>query len=179
MTRTFAGLLALVALVALPGDAVAQRRGIRPVAKHDGFWLSLGAGGGWEDFDGSFGTIGRGGAFSFRLGGTPNPRFLFGGEVAGWFNDRGFNEFSRVNVMGTALAYPFRAGGWFLKGGFGFAEYSAFGVERSGIGAGAGTGFDIRLARNFYLTPTVDYLAQFFDDSTVGVFLVTLGVTWH
>jgi hypothetical protein len=113
------------------------------------------------------------------MGGTPNPRFLVGGEIAGWFNDSGIAEFTRVNAMAAALMYPFRAGGWFLKGGFGFAGYEAYGFDRSGLGLAAGTGFDIRLGRNLYLTPTVDYLAQVFDDSTVGVFLVTLGLTWH
>jgi hypothetical protein len=166
-------------MVAGATDAAAQRRGIRPVHRHDGFWMSLGGGGGWEDFDGSFGTAGRGGAFYLRLGGTPNARFLFGGEVTGWFNGDGFDDASRFNVMGTALVYPSRAGGWFLKGGFGFAEHEDFGIDRSGLGVAAGTGFDIRLGRNFYLTPTVDYLGQLFDDSTVGVLLVTLGVTWH
>jgi hypothetical protein len=140
--------------------------------------LSLGAGGGWEDFDGSFGTAGRGGAFQFRMGGTPSSRFLFGGEVIGWFNQRGFTDFSRFNVMATGLVYPSGAG-WFLKGGFGFAEHSIGGFDRNGIGTSVGTGFDVRLGRNFYLTPAVDYLGQFFDDSTVGVLLVTLGVTWH
>jgi opacity protein-like surface antigen len=180
MKRVVLGALAIAALMTVATEANGQqRRGLRPIEKHDGFWLSLGAGGGWEDFDGSFGTQGRGGAFFLRMGGTPSQRFLFGGEVTGWFNGGAYDDLSRFNVMGTAMIYPFRAGGWFLKGGFGFAEHSAFGRERSGLGASAGTGVDIRLGRNFYLTPTVDYLGQFFDSSTVGVFLVTLGVTWH
>jgi hypothetical protein len=179
MKRTLMGALTLVAILVSAGDAAAQRRGIKPVHKHDGFWLSLGGGGGWEDFDGSFGTEGRGGAFYLRLGGTPNPRLLFGGEITGWFNESGFNDFSRFNAMATAMVYPSLGGGWFVKGGFGVAQHTVFGHDRGGLGTSAGTGFDIRLGRNFYLTPTVDYLAQFFDDSTVGVFLVTLGVTWH
>lgn len=179
MPRMMLGLLGLFALAAAAGDAAAQRPGIRPVHKHDGFWLSFGGGGGWEDFDGSFGPAGRGGAFYLRLGGTPNPRLLFGGEVTGWFNGSDGNDFERVNVMATALAYPARAGGWFLKGGFGVAEHSVFGFDRTGLGTSVGTGFDLRLGRNFYVTPNVDYLVQFFDNGTTGVFLVTLGVTWH
>ncbi|HET7038562.1 MAG TPA: hypothetical protein VFH97_01660 [Gemmatimonadales bacterium] len=172
MSRTLLGLVGLLTLL-LPAEAAAQRRGIRPVHPHDGFWLSFGAGGGWEEFDVT------GGSFSLRMGGTPNPRFLFGGEVTGWLRESGFSDISRVNVMATALLYPSRAGGWFLKGGFGFAEHSVDGFDRSGLGLSAGTGFDIRLGRNFYLTPTVDYLAQFFDENTSEILLVTLGLTWH
>jgi hypothetical protein len=172
MSRKLLGLVALLTLL-LPAEAAAQRRGIRPVHKHDGFWLSVGAGGGWEGFEG------RGGSFSFRMGGTPDPRFLFGGEVTGWFNESGFYDESRFNVLATALLYPSRAGVWFFKGGFGFAEHTALGFDRGGLGVSAGTGFDIRLARNFYLTPTLDYLAQFFDDDTADVLIVTLGLTWH
>ena len=40
-------------------------------------------------------------------------------------------------------------------------------------------GIDFRLGRNFYVTPNVDYMVQFFDRDTVGSVLVTLGVTWH
>jgi hypothetical protein len=161
------------------GDLAGQQRGIRPVPKHDGFWFSIGAGGGWEDFDGSLGTEGRGGAFSLRMGGTPNARFLIGGEVTGWFNDARGSDLARFNVMLSGLAYPSRAGGWFLKGGFGFAQHSYFGLERNGLGTAVGTGVDLRVGRNFYITPTIDYLGQFFDDSTTGVLLFTMGVTWH
>lgn len=84
--RALTSVIMLGLLVAAAPDASAQARGLRVVHKHQGFWFSAGAGGGWEDFDGSFGTQGRGGAFYLRAGGTPNPRVLFGGEVLGWFD---------------------------------------------------------------------------------------------
>jgi hypothetical protein len=179
MTRKFLGAVGLMALMLVAGDAVAQTRGLRPVHKHSGFWLSVGGGGGWEDFNGDFGTRGRGGSYYLRMGGTPNARLLFGGEALGWFNESDLNEFHRVNVMGTVLAYPSRSGGWFLKAGFGFASHEVFGRDQSGVGTNVGTGFDIRLGRNFYITPNVDYMAQFFDTSTVGTLLFTVGLTWH
>ncbi len=177
--RALASMIVLGLLAVPHGDGMAQTRGLRVVHKHQGFWLSAGAGGGWEDFDGSFGNLGRGGAFYLRMGGTPNPQVLFGGEVLGWFDGSDPDNLERWNVTGTVLAYPSRAGGWFLKTGVGFAEHNVFGAERSGLGATFGTGFDVRLGRNFYVTPNVDYLVQFFDNSTVGTLLITFGVTWH
>lgn len=173
---------ALVVIALGPTMARAQTpRGLRKVSQHEGLWISFGAGGGWEDYNVNAGDVGRGGAVYIRLGGTPSPRLLFGGEVLVWFNENRFgNEISRTNVMAVAQFYPSGRGGLFLKGGFGFSSYDIGGVSLDeGIGTTVGMGVDFRLGRNFYVTPNVDYMVQFFDRDTVGSVLVTLGVTWH
>ena len=46
---------------------------------------------------------------------------------------------------------------------------------RNGIAATLGTGYDIRLGSgNFYLTPNVDLLVQFFSDATPASLIFTL-----
>ncbi|MCH7876133.1 MAG: hypothetical protein IH965_12640 [Gemmatimonadetes bacterium] len=171
--------VALLGIAASGVQAQQRRPGIREVHKHSGFWLSFGAGGGWEDTDFDFGNRGRGGAAYLRLGGTVNPRVLLGGEVLVWFNQSRGADFTRVNATVSALLYPSLGGGWFLKPGFGVASYEVAGFERTGVATTIGTGFDLRVGRNLYVTPNVDYQVQFFDDATVGSLLFTVGVTWH
>ncbi len=172
--------LVATALAAIATDtAEAQHRSIREVHQHSGFWLSVGAGGGWEDADFTFGNRGRGAAAYLRLGGTVNPHVLFGGEVLAWFKDREGSEVQRVNVTALAQVYPSRQGGWFLKGGFGVAGHERFGIEREGVATTLGTGFDFRIGGNFYVTPNVDYMVQFFENETIGTALFTVGLTWH
>lgn len=164
----------VAAVTALPLSA--QHVRAVPVERHNGFWFSLGAGGGWDDPDGSFGLGGRGGVGYLRLGGTPHQQFLFGVEILGWQNSA---EVSRGALSATALLYPSRAGGPFLKAGFGMASYEYRGFEAEGLATTLGLGADIRLGRNFYLTPNVDGLVQFFENETRPLLLFSLGVTWH
>lgn len=173
------GVIAVAVGAARDARAQEQRRGIVELHKHRGFWVSVGGGGGWEDTDFSFATEGRGAAGYLRMGGTVNPRVLFGGEALVWFNDGSRDDVSRVNVTASALLYPSLKGGWFLKPGFGVASYDIGGFDRTGVGMTLGTGFDFRLGRNFYVTPNVDYQIQFFDNATVGTLLFTVGATWH
>ncbi|HEX9729375.1 MAG TPA: hypothetical protein VGA37_12785 [Gemmatimonadales bacterium] len=179
-TRALGSLVLLLGLVAT-GQATAQAQGggLREVHRHQGFWFSIGAGGGWADTDFRLGNTGRGGAGYFRMGGTVSPRVLFGGEVLAWFTRVNGRDISRANITAAALLYPSLRGGWFIKPGFGFATYDIDGFERSGIATTVGTGFDFRLTRNFYVTPNVDYQVQFFADDTVGSLLISLGATWH
>ncbi len=170
--------LALVGSLANTADAQRQRPGIREVHKHNGFWASAGAGGGWSDTDLSFGNDGRGASLYVRMGGTVNPQVLVGVELIGWGRSD-FDDQSRGNLMVSGIFYPSIRGGWFLKTGFGAAGYERQGVERDGIGSVFGTGFDLRIGRNFYITPNVDYMVQFFEDDTVGSLLFTVGATIH
>lgn len=179
--------IAVTALAA--GPAAAQQRskpkdqdlpGLREVQRHRGFWFSLGLGGGWEEFDFDFGNRGRGGAGYVRLGGTVSQQVLLGGEALAWFRDDEFGDaIERVNATFTAMLYPSRHGGWFLKAGGGVAGNNRFGFEETGLGTTFGTGYDLRVGRNFYITPNVDVLVQFFENSTPSSLLFTLGVTWH
>ncbi len=158
-------LLAGLALTASP--AVAQR----PPDTHKGVWFSGGLGGGWLEGI-------RGGAVYLRVGGTPTKRVLFGGEVITWFRDGA----SRTNVAATALIYPFyeRTGvpghDLFFKGGFGVAATSG---DDTGVGMTLGSGYDLRLGSNFYVTPNLDFLIMFFGERTDTAILLTLGLGFH
>ena len=169
--------IALVAMAADTADAQRQRPGIREVHKHRGFWASAGAGGGWSDTD-SFTNNGRGASLYLRMGGTVNPQVLVGAELIAWGRDD-FDDPSRANLMVSGIFYPSLRGGWFLKTGFGAAGYERRGIERDGIGSIFGTGFDFRVGSNFYITPNIDYMVQFFEDDTVGSLLFTVGATIH
>ncbi len=171
---------AIAASVLAVGAATAQN--IREVPRHEGFWMSFGAGGGTSDrVNDSFGRFGRkGGVVYGRLGGTVNQNFLVGGEVTVWFRDSRFSYESRTNAMVTVLFYPAPATGAFIKGGFGFASHDRqFGDYASGLGTVIGGGIDFKVARNLYITPNVDLMVQTFDNDTNGTLLFALGVTWH
>ena len=93
--------------------------------------------------------------------------------------------------MFTALYYLSPKGGFYLKGGAGFAGRSAeteFRVEsvtttiredHGGIGLGAGLGYDIQLARNFFLTPALDFVYTGTEGDGASLLLFTVGATWH
>jgi hypothetical protein len=163
--------IVLVAL-ALPAAGQAQQ-------EHERFWWGFGLGGGsdswqwWED-----GL--RGAAGYFRLGGTVNAQVLFGGEAfVFWREGSGSGDLQRVNATAVALLYPSRNGGMFFKGGFGVARAELHGCEPEGIGTTFGTGIDLRIGKNAYVTPNLDLLVQFFEHDTNASLLFTLGITWH
>jgi len=144
---------------------------------HKGFWLSFGAGGGWMGSERSATTY-------FRMGGTPNSRTHFGGQVLHWWQDE---EIQHSTVTASFSFFPFnkRSGRrsqfreWFLKAGFGVANEHRSGLDRTGVGINLGTGFDLRLNRNFFVTPNFDFLLDFFNESTDKSLLFSLGLSWH
>ncbi len=93
--------------------------------------------------------------------------------------------------MFTALYYPSPHGGFYLKGGAGFSgravETTVFidGTEftssedTGGIGLGAGLGYDIQLAKNFFLTPALDFVYTGTEGDGANLLLFTVGATWH
>jgi len=175
---TMTTLMAAVSVSLAAGSAEAQ---LVEVPRHRGFWFGFGLGGGWDDFDMSFGNSGRGGAAYIRMGGTVNPHVLVGGEIIAWFRETSqSNEIERENVSLTALLYPSKRG-FFVKGGFGYAGFqtSPGFVDREGIGLTLGSGFDFRVGRNLFITPNVDVMTQFLRDDTNVTLLFTVGLGWH
>lgn len=173
-----------VAMLTLAASTLAAQE--KP--RHDRFWFAFGLGGGWNafnvdlepvsrkwhiDFDGP-----RGAAGYFRLGGTVNQHVLFGGEALVFWRDDS-RDIERVNVTASALFYPGSNGGFFLKGGFGVAGSEDERGDHSGVGTTIGTGFDLRIGRNMFVTPNVDFMLQMFEEHTSGSLLFTLGFTWH
>ena len=66
-----------------------------------------------------------------------------------------------------------------MKTGFGVAVAHCYSLDHTGVGLNLGTGFDLRLNRNFFVTPNLDFLVDFFNESTDTSLLFTLGLSWH
>jgi len=179
-----AALAAGVCSFVLASPLAAQR-----AAVHDGFWISVGLGGGLAFGDEEFESDSKSGyAFQLRLGGTPSQQLLLGGELIGWAAEEGSIDISRGAAMFTALYYPSPRGGFYLKGSAGFAARTISGrvsleatleKETGGIGLGAGIGYDIQLGRNFFLTPAVDFVYTGTEGDGATLLLFTVGATWH
>ncbi|MEJ2369698.1 MAG: hypothetical protein P8Y07_02465 [Gemmatimonadales bacterium] len=85
-------------------------------------------------------------------------------------------------IAATGLVYPFyettgKPGhDLFFRGSFGLAATDG---GRTGLGLMFGTGYDLRLANNLYVTPNFDFMVQVFDGGTLTTFLITLGLGFH
>lgn len=159
----------------------------RPPAEHRGVWLSGGLGGGTtNDADGGITNDDEGGpAGYFRLGGSVSPHILLGGEVIGMTLDRNGSDISFANATFALVYDPALPGGFFAKGGIGFASVmtstdlggGTFTTDEEGFGVTLGVGYDIRIGGNLYLTPNFDLLLQTYsDDRDASMALFTLGL---
>jgi hypothetical protein len=184
--------VSILSLLTVPAVGLAQETS-RPPAKHQGFWIGFGLGGGTNFADFADGSRAGVGAY-LRLGGTVSQKLLLGGEIIGWGRDRDGGTFSESGVTAVALFFP-SGPGLFLKGGAGFAGWAASASAGSttttqtagGFAATIGAGYDLRIGNNLFLTPNVDFLyhtmesenSAFADISSGAVLLFTLGLTWH
>jgi hypothetical protein len=153
------------------GSAPAQDapRGLSVVREGDraGFWggFSLGAGG--EAFDLRDGTGYSEELYrptvSLRLGGTVNQSLRLGGEVLAWINDndQNYTVETLTSVLFVGQLYPLATTGLYLKGGLGLGrnavdfDYGG-GVGDTGFAGLLGAGWEVRMGRRWYLTPSVD-----------------------
>jgi hypothetical protein len=175
--------LALTLLLIPGSDLVAQRRrglvDISPYSQRHGFWLSVGAGAGGENY--RYSNVPGWGRnndlykpdFWLALGGTVSPNFRLGGEINGWVNyytdstGLGVTE-SLVGGLLTGQFYPMRNQGLYFKGGVGISRsgtslsgyggYSGTSTGETGFAYEVGAGYEVRLGRTVFLTPVVNYL---------------------
>ena len=164
------GIPAAVALLLTAFGSVSAQdtpRGLSVVREGDraGFWggLSLGAGG--EAFD-----LRDGAGYSeelyrptvsLRLGGTVNQNLRLGGEVLAWINEQNRTVESLTSLLFVGQWYPLATTGLYLKGGLGLGRNAVDFDEGGGVGdtgfAGLlGAGWEVRMGRRWYLTPSVD-----------------------
>lgn len=178
-----AALLVAAALLA-GGAAPAAAQSDEAPPPRSGFWLAGGLGGGFDE-EGE-----AGGAGYLRLGGTPNRHWLLGFEGIGFTRDAGDDAtVSHGNATFVALHYPSVTSGWFLKGGVGFAtaeieqdvDPGTLTIDDEGVGLTLGTGLDLQIGGNLFLTPGFDVLLQSFDglESVESAYLLTLGIGFH
>lgn len=133
-----------------------------------GFWVGFGGGYGsasasCDECEGGE----REGSYSgsFKLGGTLNPRVLLGVEGNGWMKEQDDVTLTLGAFTGTVTFYPQASGGFFLKGGVGLSyvdtDFQAgslsVNISKTGWGVLAGAGYDIRVGRNFSITPCVNF----------------------
>jgi len=185
--RISATIAVLVLFLGSAGQAQSRQR-------HEGFWIGFGIGGGVNTAENLDDARRGGGAAYVRLGGTLSQKVLLGGELSIWGRQEdailGENSLTvaRSNATFTVMFFPSEKGGFFLKGGLGGAnveaETAGVKVTEQGLGTTLGLGFDVRLGRNLYLTPNLDWLIQTFerdggDTISNTLILLTLGLTWH
>jgi hypothetical protein len=163
------GIPAAVLLFIAFGNASAQDtpRGLSLVREGDraGFWGGFSIGAGGEAFD-----LRDGAGYSeelyrptvsLRLGGTVNPSLRLGGEVLAWIDEHDRTTESLTSVLFVGQLYPLAATGLYLKGGLGLGRNAVDFDEGGGVGdtgfAGLlGAGWEVRMGRRWFLTPSVD-----------------------
>jgi hypothetical protein len=186
-------ILSILALaVILPTTAMAQHPQTR-----QGFGISfgIGAGSAGPSCDGCTQPSGTEPSGYLRLGGYVTPALFVGGETNGWATATIFGSSASIGaLMGVVQWYPAATTGMYLKGGLGYSYvnvYDAAELTASGFGVSIGAGYDWRVARNFALTPYINYLQQFGGsyrygsgggaagiDANVHLFQFGLGFTW-
>ena len=191
MKRT--SLLTLALFLGLASPLLAQ--GGHAQARQ-GFWIGFGLGAGSAGADCADCSDERDTGVSgyLRMGGTVRPNLLIGGETNGWsYSSDGIDQ-QMGFISAVAYFYPAPTSGFYLKGGLGFANYTAEDdvdeLTSSGFGITGGLGYDWRVSRNFSLTPYLNYMRQVggslefngldLDESAnVNLLQIGLGFSWH
>jgi hypothetical protein len=174
--------LALLATPALAQDAPAR----------DGFFIGFGFGGGGGEVSGA--PDAEGGTGWLTLGGTLSQKV----RLAGDFNGFAQGEDSDLAVATSTLSvlfYPTVRSNFFLKGGIGIASASYTGPGPDAYGAGFGSllgaGYDIRLGKNFSITPQFTIFGgqtgdlknddgdPVLNDVSFGIATLSIGVVFH
>ena len=167
----------------------------------DGFTVSFGLGGGsaGASCDGCDSDRETAPSLYLRLGGALRPGLVLAGEINGWSKTQtesgGEGTLTIVTINALVQWYPQPTNGFFVSGGVGAGsmglEVKIPGVAKvsdntNGLGYQAGVGYDIRLGRNFSLTPYATYFGTAggkLESSGAkidgNVFHVGLGFTWH
>src|SRR5918992_3836616 len=160
--RRFIGTAVALLLVASP--ALAQS------APREGFTISfgLGAGSAAASYEGNTTDRISGPSGYLRVGGAVSPTLVIAGETHGLTRKDGTLTSHFGYLMAVAQWYPQASGGFHLLGGLGLGVISEedsdplFDYELVSIGGAAqvGLGYDVRMTRNFSLTPYVNFLGM-------------------
>ncbi|HTS87046.1 MAG TPA: hypothetical protein VMG41_01015 [Gemmatimonadales bacterium] len=194
------------ALLVAPAAAFAQQSdtlsspGLREVhgsfnpSGRRGFWLTVGLGVGGESFNANDGLgwsdTKTGGVGYLKLGGTINPHFQLGAELQGWSTNYYWDNYDRSlgSLMGIVQYYPSARGDFWIRGGFGYAhdrlrDYSTPGIviisDEDGTAFAGGLGYDVRLSRRLFLTPSLDFMGQHYSDHDERLVTFGVGITFH
>lgn len=154
--------------------------------ERNGFYIGFGVGGGGDEerYKGLGDDSGGGGVGNFRIGGALNPTIAIGLESAAFTRQTdvaGGGTLTRTASVAAfgATVFPTQ-GGYYLRGGVGFArvsaEYREGGLTLSGDENGLGmlfaTGYEFRLTPKFALAPQFEVAGAAIDEEVVD------SVTW-
>ena len=162
------------ASLTLPEPAAAQVR--------RGFWLNAGLGYGSQGCKGCIRDDGVAG--DFALGGTLSPRLQLGIGSAGWLRNYSSSTATVATLDARVRFYPWPTGNLYLTGGVGLGalhidnDFSGSSTK-TGVGAVAGIGYDIRVGSSVSLTPYVTGFGVRVSGTTFNVGQVGLSVTVH
>jgi hypothetical protein len=179
--------LVLLATPALSAQGVAARRG---------FWLGGGAGIGSARLSCTVCRAGRdgGGSGYLRLGATITPQILIGGEAIAWYHSESDVSFFLGSVQAVVMLYPMVRSGFFVKSGFGLAQYSAKDptnkISSQALAMQVGVGYEMAVGRSMSIVPFANFLGTTgadvrFNDTVSGLgaktslMQVGVGLTLH
>ncbi len=178
----------LTLFMLLPVVATAQHPQTR-----QGFGISLGLGAGSANFCDDCDELASTELSGYlRLGGYLNPSLFLAAETNGWVGSSNAYDAPTLGaIMGVAQWYPMVDQGLYLKAGLGYSYSTVYTYfSTSGFAGSIGAGYDFRLARNFALSPYVNYVSQFGGsyrysdtgesvvDARLHLFQFGLGFTW-
>jgi hypothetical protein len=190
------GTLRAIGFCALLTAVLATSANAQKAQTREGFWIGVGMGVGSLGFGGDAVNDDRHAGLSgnFKLGGTISPQFLLGVETNGWTDKTDGITTSAGVFSAVGYYYPMVRSGLYLKGGLGVLAVADNAPVNEGKAAGMaaqlGAGYDVRVGRNFSLTPYANYIFSSgaelkVDGSATGadinpnIFQLGLGVTWH
>jgi len=181
-TKILATSLTFLLLISVSTASAQRRHGlvdVSPWSERHGLWLNFGVAAGGENYRFSKGLPGWNRqddlvkpAFSIAVGGTVNPHLRLGGEINAWVNEytdpTTFDHVTESLVGGYLVGqmYPIRQLGLYVKGGLGISRSGTdisggFGTGETGFSYLYGAGWEVKLARNFFLTPSVGMIHHY------------------
>lgn len=150
-------LLLLFAAPHLAGQRVAERHG---------FWFGGGVGMGSARLSCSICQGGRDGGLSgyLRLGATVSPQVLIGGETTVWYHSEAAVDYLLGSVQAVLYLYPVKRSGFYLKTGFGLAQYSAKDaqdeVSTQALAGQIGVGYELAINSGLSIVPYANFLGS-------------------
>ncbi|HEY0929772.1 MAG TPA: hypothetical protein VGE27_07610 [Gemmatimonas sp.] len=173
--------LAAIAAVALSASTSTLSAQGHPQTRQ-GFWLTAGLGAGSRGCEGCDDR--RGGVVGqLALGGTISPRFQLGASYNLWTREDDGVTGSQSGLMALAKFYPAARGGFFMQGGLGVGQLKTqrrnVSVTEDGTSALIGVGYDLRVARNFSVTPFANLVGGQFDGNSANFNQLGFSLTWH
>lgn len=190
--RRFSCAALVASLVLLSTSALEAQR----VASRHGFWIGGGAGIGSARLSCTVCRAGRdgGGSGYLRLGATITPQILIGGEAIAWYHSEQDVSFFLGSVQAVVLLYPMAKSGFFVKTGFGLAQYSAKDptnkISSQALAMQVGVGYEMAVAQSMSIVPFANFVGTTgadvrFNDTVSGLgaktslIQVGVGLTLH